>query len=242
VTRLALLLIMCAGVAAAEELPAGLRPGGVADVRSASVQLYLWKLPGDAGDLDLVRVDDALFVARTEVTRRAFLAFCEAKGVKTPPAAPGADGQHPVADVTFDEAQAFCAWAGLALPTEAEWARAAGSGPFPWGADTGEVRSNSCDASCPEAWEWKETDVTDGHAYTAPVGSWPANAAPCGALDLAGNVWEWCATWADEAQEARLACGGGWCSPRSTGRITSRNAFEPEARWAGLGFRPVLRP
>ena len=66
--------------------------------------------------------------------------------------------------------------------------------------------------------------------------------AAWGALDVEGNVWEWGATGAEGGQEARLACGGGGCSPRSTGRTDARNGFEPATRWAGLGFRPVLRP
>lgn len=233
------LLPLAAALAQAGE-PAGLREGPVVDVRGTPVQVHLWALPGDAGDLELVEVEPGLFIGRHEVTRRAYAAFCLATGREMPP---GEADDHPVADVTWEEARAFCAWAGLALPREAEWERAArGPDPrrFPWGDQAGEGLGNFCDADCPEDFEWKEADVRDGFAYTAPVGSFPAGAAPCGALDMAGNVWEWCEGAAGRG--ARAARGGGWCSPRVTGQVTFRHAFPPGTRWAGLGFRPVKRP
>ena len=73
---------------------------------------------------------------------------------------------------------------------------------------------------------------------------------------MGGNVWEWCDRPKTQVKkqdpkpnrardqaptQETLARGGGWCSPSSTGRVTSRRSFHAGTRWAGLGFRPVLR-
>ena len=134
-------------------------------------------------------------------------------------------GDHPVVQVAWDDANAFCKWAGKRLPTEAEWERAARGGlegqPFVWGdtlpADKG-LFANLWQGRFPSA----DTGI-DGFVGTGPVRSFKPNGY--GLYDMAGNVWEWNADWYDPRANARRAAlpspakdAGGPAAPQDSER------------------------
>ena len=203
---------------------------------------------------------DGFWIDRTEVTNAQYQA-CVQTGLCSPPAQSSSATQpdyygntafddYPVLWVSWNEATAYCRWAGARLPTEAEWEYAA-RGPqgrvFPWGDAFEGMRANYCDANCDR--DWADEAVDDDYTDTAPVGSYPAGASWVGALDTAGNVLEWVADWYGvyhaERQEnptgpttgrARVLRGGSWVNDASRVRSADRSMM-PADRWHDVGFR-----
>src|SRR5918995_4568423 len=118
-------------------------------------------------------------------------------------------GRHPVTQVAYEDAEAYAAWAGKALPTEAEWERAARGGlegrRVAWGDDEtpdGRWMANTWQGEFP----WQNLRL-DGHLGTSPVGSFPPNGY--GLHDMTGNVWEWTCDYFEGAPATGSPC----CAP-----------------------------
>lgn len=168
---------------------------------------------------------------------------------------------HPMNCVDWDQAAAFCKWAGKRLPTEAEWEYAARGNDgrvYPWGNEAPSAkRLNACGRECVAMKkdlsdnQWSAMYIAnDGWETTAPVGSFPDGKSPFGALDMAGNVAEWTADrfhWYSNAAATnplgntgidRVARGGGWSKEYAVHvRAAYRDLWGSQARSSTVGFR-----
>jgi serine/threonine-protein kinase len=227
---------------------------------------------------------DAFWIDRTEVTVAQFRAFVQASGYRTAAEKQGwayawvesakewqkvngadwqhpfgpesnAEDNHPVVQVSWSDAAAYCTWVEGSLPTEAQWEKAARGTDgriYPWGDIFDGARLNYCDSRC----EGGDRAFDDGYRYTAPVGSYPAGASPYDALDMAGNVWEWTADRYDDGYYAdspaqnpagpasgqyRVLRGGSWNHDRSGMRAAYRLDGPPGQNVDNFGFRCVAQ-
>ncbi len=196
---------------------------------------------------------NAFWIDQTEVTNAQF-ETCVTAGVCTQPTSSRyvdpRYGNYPVVTVTWFQASDYCAWAGRRLPTEAEWEKAArGTGSkriWPWGNNAPNGRLANYNKS---------------QTNTVAVGSYPGGASPYGALDMAGNAWEWVSDYYAEdyyqtTSEAgintdptgpkegffRVTRGGAYLSDATYIRLAVRLETSP-VRVAGyIGFRCVRAP
>jgi formylglycine-generating enzyme required for sulfatase activity len=223
---------------------------------------------GDANEVASEVEIQPFRLMRHEVTNRAFAAFVEETGYITDPERRGAghvwDGRwrlvdganwrhpfgpgsdiadkadHPVIQVSKNDAAAFCAHHGWRLPSEEEWefsARGEDRRRYPWGdapprQSAGEVPlANFGTVRCCAA------DANDGYAKTAPIGSYPAGAGPFGHRDLAGNVWEWTSSRFPGRPEHAVIRGGGWGNDAYGLRAAYRHGNPDDFGLDMVGFR-----
>ena len=196
------------------------------------------------------------WIGRTPVTNDQFARFVRATGHKTtaeregsgfawtgsrwegvkgadwlhpggPSTSSSGKGNHPVVQVSWDDAQAFCNWAGLALPVEEQWekaARGADGRVWPWGNEP--PAAEHCNFNM---------NIKD----TTPVGKYsPRGDSPYGCADMAGNVWEWTGSWYTEGSTRALR-GGSWLNNDRITRAAFRLINNPDLRYFDVGFRVV---
>ena len=213
----------------------------------------LWVPPGafDMGTNDgrenekpvhRVTLPVGFWIGQCQVTNAQYRSFCKDAGREFPKDS-DQPSDHPVVSVSWDDACAYCAHYELRLPTEAEWeyaARGPESRTYPWGAEW-------------DAAECCNHENQGPGGKTFEVGYFPEGQSWCGALDLAGNVWEWCQDWygdygpdpvSDPPGSAkgdfRVLRGGGWYGDVGDCRSANRYRTNPRNRNDDLGFRVAL--
>jgi formylglycine-generating enzyme required for sulfatase activity len=228
---------------------------------------------------------DAFYIDKTEVTNAQFAQFLNEQGNQKEGGETWLDigdedcriirrgtqyqpwsdyRDHPVLEVTWYGAKAYCEWTGGRLPTEAEWEKAASWDPatetkrvYPWGNEWDESRANA---------DRPITTTVEIGIHTVPVGSKSKGASPYGVMDMSGNVWEWVADWyakdyyerspsqnpqgadpgectvlgpnAQDGHECKVLKGGSWRSAASFTRTTVRDYIFPTFSF-DVGFRCV---
>ena len=171
---------------------------------------------------------DAFYMDIHPVTNAQYQAFIEATGRRKLFWWAHAKYNQPVMDLDWDDAVAYCKWAGKRLPTEAEWERAARGGlegkKYPWGDGIDEMMAN---------YGWNARGPTR-------VGQYEPNGY--GLYDMAGNVWEWCHDWYGE-DYYREAPQRNPTGPREgTFQVIRGGDWSSDASWLGCGFRFNLYP
>jgi formylglycine-generating enzyme required for sulfatase activity len=193
---------------------------------------------GDEDERPVRKTNVKSFVIdRTEVTRADYAACVTAgrcKATSDKSTADDPQAKFPVTGVDWNDAQAYCKFAGGRLPSEVEWEKAArgtDGREYPWGNDIDCARANW------GTFEGEGPCAGKNPGHPVAVGQYPTGASPYGLLDMGGNVWEWVADKYDEDPGRRIVRGGSCCTFFVGPRAANRNAWAPEHRDGDLGFR-----
>jgi formylglycine-generating enzyme required for sulfatase activity len=220
--------------------------------------------PEEGDEAFLVKLDYDFYIAVTDVTNAQYQRFVEATGHRPPDTHdsegepepvwkgktfPADQADHPVTGVSWEDAMAYCEWAGLRLPSEPEWEKAArgtDGRTWPWGNDFDAAKCRSGVGS---------------REGTGPVYEHPEGRSPYGLFAIAGNVAQWCVDWYDGAddytaykagnlsprltgQDLKTTRGGGWQTAEFDWmlRTSQRGHCAPAERHCDIGFRAALTP
>jgi formylglycine-generating enzyme required for sulfatase activity len=207
---------------------------------------------------------DAFWFDKTEVTNAMYM-NCVAADFCTEPSDFSSNtrnsyygnptyADYPVIYVTWFQAQDYCSWAGRESPTEAQWEKAArgeDGSTYPWG-DQNPTGNLLNFADLNTTYVWSDQSINDGYEDTSPVGNYLDGASVYGALDMAGNVWEWTADWYDATYYSsspqnnpsgpaesgyRVLRGGSWYLSAPDVRSAFRGRGGPSVAAIYIGFR-----
>lgn len=209
---------------------------------------------GDEDEMPIHQVYlDAYWIDKYEVTSKQY-ALCVADGACSAPANSSSASRgyyygnptyanFPVVWMKWSQANQYCQWVGGNLPTEAQWEKAArgtDSREYPWGNDPPERTDGNYD------FDW---------GNSLEVGSFPQSASPYGALDMAGNVWEWVRDWygpydtdtssnpvGPESGDVKVMRGGCWYNTAKNIRSSYRGGDDPNNSYYSYGFRCAVEP
>ena len=206
---------------------------------------------------------DGFWIGKYEVTNRQFGQFVDATGYT------GAkdwkthrqdnDSESPARRVSWYDAKAYCQWAECRLPTEAEWEKAArgtDGRAYPWGNAWDVQTTPRCNfADNNTKYYWSDKRANDGFASVSPVGTYPKGTSPYGALDMGGNVQEWCDDWFEDGYynrgvahnppgpdtgELKVVRGGSVGSGLDHIACTARGTRRPAESAGDTGFRVAI--
>ena len=234
-----------------EGLSPGASPGEYVWARDGSV--LVWLPPGtyqrgSDGQSPLeapahaVRLPRGCFLGKQELSWGQWARFCAATRRRPPRPEFAIGDEHPVHGISWEDAQAYCAWAGLRLPSEAEWeyaARGAQSLPWPWG------------QAAPDGTRANLLGRGDGFEFGSPAGAFPRGTSPFGCLDMSGNLAEWVQDWfapyprvgaledprGPAAGREKVLRGGAWFDAPWAARPSFRAHAPPGWRSDGVGLR-----
>lgn len=140
-------------------------------------------------------------------------------------AIPAGKEKHPIAEISYFEAEAYCKAVGKRLPTLNEWEKAArgtDGREYPWGNKFDPAKANTLDA---------------GKNGTTPVGSYSNGQSPYGVMDMAGSLWEWVDAWDSADKKYRLSMGGSYFDDADMAKVYSELKAIPDDQHEYVGFR-----